>query len=136
MFDTATSNAITELDIFCQHWRESKAAEDAARAERIKVEEQIISVVGVKEEGTVSRKTDWFKLSTTGKLTRTLDDKAFMAIRDQVPDAISPVEFAPKLNLRKLRDLETTNPDAYRLVASCLVTKPAKPAVRVELLRD
>lgn len=130
-----TESTVTELDMLGQHWREARAAEDAARDERVRVEDQIIALVGVKEEGTLSRKTAWFKLSTTGKLTRSLDDKAFLAIRDQVPDEISPVEFAPKLNLRKLRDLETTHPDAYRLVASCLVTKPAKPAVRVELLR-
>lgn len=136
MTEPATTHQPTELDMLGQHWREAKAAEDAARAERIKVEEQIIGVVGVKEEGTVSRKTDWFKLSTTGKLTRSLDDKAFLAIRSQVPDELSPVDFVPKLNLRKLRDLEYNHPDTYRLVASCLITKPAKPAVRVELLRD
>jgi hypothetical protein len=129
-----TESNITELDMLGQHWREAKAAEDAARAERIRIEDQIIESVGVKEEGTLSRKTDWFKLSTTGKLTRSLDEKAFLALRDRIEDP--PVNYKVTLDLKRLRDLETTNPDAYRLMLSCIETKPAKAAVRVELLRN
>ena len=97
---------------------------------------KIIELMGVKEEGATTEKTGFFKVSTVGKLTRSLDPEAFLAIRDQIPDTISPVEFAPKLNLKKLHALEQANPDVYRLMASCITTKAAKAAVKVELLNS
>ena len=136
MTEPATTYQPTDLDMLGQHWREAKASEDAARAERVMIEQKLIDLIGCKEEGTQSAKTDWFKISTTGKLTRSLDAAAFDAVRKHVPDEISPVDYQPKLDLKKLRALEAANPDVYAIVASCITTKPAKPAVRVELLRE
>ena len=126
----------TQLDLICQELREAKAAEDAARDKRIACEQSVIELVGLKEEGSTSEKTQFFKVTTTAKLTRALDASAFMAMRDRIPDGVSPVDFVPKLDLKKLRALEQANPGIYQLMTQCITTKPAKPAVKVELLAN
>ena len=131
----AEPQAVTELDLACQAVREHQAQEKAARAARIAAEKVVIELIGLKEEGSQSAKTAYFKATTTGKLSRTLDEAAFMAMREQIPDNIAPVTYHAKLDLKKLRALEQANPDAYALMAKCITTKPAKPAVKVEMLR-
>lgn len=122
------------LDLAAQQYREAKAAEAAARDRRIAAEEAIIGILGVKEEGTTSEKTDYFTVKTVGKLNRTLDTAAWEAVRGDVPDGLAPIEYKPALDLKRLRALETANPKVYAIVAAAIVTKPAKPAVSVDLL--
>ena len=124
----------TDLDLAAQTWRECKAAEDVARERRIDAEQKIIEILGVAEEGATTQKTEFFAVTTTGKLIRSLDIAAWEAVRGDVPDEISPVVYKPSLDLRKLRAIETTNPSVYKIVLCALTVKPGKPAISVELV--
>lgn len=136
MTQTATQPAEgpSELDTLAQTWRELKAAEDDVRKRRIAAEESIIALIGVAEEGTTTEKTAFFTIKTVGKLTRSLDAAAWDAIREDFPAALAPVAYKPSLDLRQLRALEKANPALYAKACECITTKPAKPAVSVELL--
>jgi hypothetical protein len=123
----------TELDMAAQAWREAKAKEEKARLARLDAESKIIELVGVKDEGSFSITTDYFKVSTTGKMTRRLDDAAYMAIREDLPLGLDPVVLRPAIDMKAFRQLEK-HPEVMRLFSVCLTTKPAKPSVKVEVL--
>jgi hypothetical protein len=120
----------TPIDIAAHAFYEAKKAENAAREARIAAEEHLISVVGLKEEGTMSVKTEWFKVSTTGKLTRSVDQTSAMPV--ELWRMISRVKS--ELDVAALKKLATTNPDAYREAVKHIITKPAKASAKVELI--
>jgi hypothetical protein len=120
----------TQIDIAAHAFNEAKKAEAQAREARIAAEEHLISLVGLKEEGTTTVKTDWFKVSTTGKLTRSVADD----MPTEVWRMISRVKS--ELDVSALKKLATENPDAYREATKYLITKPAKPSAKVELIQQ
>lgn len=126
----------TEIDLAAQALRDAKAAEDSARATRLAAEEAVIALLGVKAEGTTTVKTEFFKVSTVGKLTRSLDEAAFRAIADDIPAAFRDrlVRWKPELVASEVRHIEHNEPEVYRVLAQALTVKPAKPAVSVELI--
>lgn len=126
------SNEPTPIDIAAHAFSEAKKAENAAREARIAAEEHLISIVGLKEEGTTTVKTEWFKVQTTGKLTRALAQDA--DIPSDIWRMISRVKS--ELDVAALKKLATTNPDAYREAVKHIITKPAKPSAKVELIQQ
>lgn len=113
-------------------WLEAKAREEKAREDRIAAEEQIVSQLGCKEEGSQSHKLDGYKVTVTGKINRTLDAAAWDSVADKVPANLSPVKYKPSLDTRGLKYLQQNEPDIYRIVAEAITAKPGKPAIKVE----
>ena len=134
MNQTAEQPTPTELDLACQALAEAKASEEAARMLRIAAEERVIELVGHKTEGSQRQAGLYYRATTTGKLTRALDAEAFRDIHHLMPDALNPVEYKPALNLKKLRLPEAENAELFGVMAKCITTKPAKTAVKIELL--
>jgi len=126
----------TALDVACQAYREAKAREEQARNDRLVAEERILSEVGCKEEGATTVKTQWFKVTTSGSLTRKLIPEHVTKLRALLAlDVLEQViSYEPKLSVSGLKAVATANPEAYRVLCSAIVTKPAKPAVKVEVL--
>lgn len=126
----------TELDLAAQSWAEAKADEQAANLRRIEAEARILELVGAKEEGATTLKTEWFKVQTTGKLTRTVQVDKLAEVFNEVPADLygQVIKSTPSLNLAALRAVEKTNPEAYAAFCRAIITKPAKAAVSVELL--
>ena len=120
------------LEKLADEWRNAKRAEDDARKARIAVEESIITHTGCKEEGSQTFEAGEWKVRVTGKLNRTLDQAAWESIAPTIPEAMRPVEYAPKLDTKGLRYLENNEPDVYKRVCEAIVTKPGKPAVEVK----
>lgn len=126
-----------DLDQAAWDLLEAKRAEDAARDHCLAMEERVISLIGLKDEGTQSVKTDYFKVSTTQSLTRSLAT-GWQAALDQEDPAIKDIliKFKPEISVTGLKQLATSNPDAYRRVLPAIVTRPSKPTVKVELLKE
>jgi hypothetical protein len=126
----------TELDLACQAYREAKANEESARNARLASEERILSLVGVKEEGTTTIKTEWFKVATVGNLTRTLLVDELPKVQGLIDQRIyeQVIKYEPKLSVSGLKAVATANPDAYRVLLSAVTTRPAKATVKVEVL--
>lgn len=125
----------TPIDLACQRWREAKLAEEAARIERLAAEDELLVLVGFKEEGTTTVKTDWFTVKSVGKLNRSLIPEVLGGLQNQVPQEIyeQVIRYKPELSLTGLHAVERANPELYRLFTDALVTRPAKPSISVEL---
>jgi hypothetical protein len=125
------------LDVAAYALTEAKLAEDAARNHRLACENRLIELVGVKEEGTKSAKTAFYKVSTVGSLTRSLVPNWREILDDDAIDAVSfaaVLKMEPKLSVSGLKQVATANPEAYRVICKAIVAKPAKVAVKVELI--
>jgi hypothetical protein len=125
---------VTELDKLCQKHREYTEAEKKAKENRLQVEGIILQITDTKEEGTCTTKTRYFKCSTVGKLTRSLDPEVWANIKDDIPEDLQPVKVKESIDLPKLRAIESANPDLFKFISKAISTKPAKTQVKVELL--
>lgn len=132
-------NEPSPLDIAAFNLEQAKLAEDQARLTRLAAEDAIIALVGAKEEGSKSAKTTWYKLTTTGSLTRSLVQNWREVLDDDAIDAESfaaAIKMEPKLSVSGLKAVATANPEAYRVLCNAIVTKPAKVAVKVEKIEQ
>ncbi len=119
------------LESLAELWQVAKAAEATARDERVSIEEQIIALTGMKEEGSQTHKAGNRKIKVVAKLTRKLLPEEWERIAKDIPEALHPVQYKPSLDLKGLRYLEANEPKTYALVCQAIETKPAKPAVEV-----
>lgn len=125
------------LDDLAAALLEAKKVEAEARDMRIAIEQQIIETVGVKDEGAFTVKSDRFKVTTTGKLTRKVDWKKYHAVCEvRIPEALRPVRIKEELDTKLIKHLESNEPELFAVMAECLTTSPAKPAVSVTPLED
>lgn len=123
-----------KLDELCAQWRDAKYSEDATREHRIQIENEILELTGNREEGSETTAGDHYKVTTTGKLTRSVDWEVFDSI--QVPVLMQPVKTTRKLDLAGLRWLERNEFDLYQQILPAITTKPAKTAIKVEPLKE
>ena len=72
------------LDQACYRLELAKASLAVAQQEVDAAKEEIIYLVGVKPEGSQSASTHYYKITTTGRMNRTLDQKAVHALAGQV----------------------------------------------------
>jgi hypothetical protein len=130
----AIQNTQATLDELAAALVEAKEAELSAKIARQGIEDQIIEIVGTKPEGTTKVRGERFELSTTGKITRTLDDAVVANLRDKVPGPLFDrlFSFSPKLNLREYRYVEANEADYFALVSQAVTSKPAKASVSVK----
>ncbi|OYV96101.1 MAG: hypothetical protein B7Z62_08815 [Deltaproteobacteria bacterium 37-65-8] len=113
-----------------------KASEDAIKQHRIKLEEDLLALVAVKEEGSTSTETDLYKVKTTQRLIRKVDWDEFHTQTEKVSPELRPFKMKPELDLVGLRYLEINEPEIYRLVIKAITTTPAKVGVVVERLPE
>jgi len=121
-----------KLVTLAEQWKDAKRTETLWRNNRIAIEEEMIALTGCKEEGSQTSPAGEYKITITGKITRTLDKTRWAAIEASIPEALRPVTYEPKLETRGLRYLEQNEPDVYARVAQAISAKPAKPAVEVK----
>jgi len=100
--------------------------EHQARERRLAVEAEILALMPVKHEGTVTDKE--VGLSVTYKVTRKLDYEAYQAIAEGLPEGLQCVDMKPTLNLKSFRALELVDPS---LAASFVTESPAKPSISI-----
>lgn len=105
-----------------------KKAEIAAlRAEMTAMEDELIMICGHKDEGSHKFNTEQFTITTTGKLTRSISDVE--ALRALAPEVVRE-KF--ELDVRQLKSLATSNPMLYKKSLSCITSKAAKTALKIE----
>lgn len=138
----ATAPAPTALDLAAQAFREAKIEEDRAKEKRVHAQAALLEAhaaeAGAVTEGAVPVKTEFFKITATYKLTRSLDRHGVDALADRLPAAIfdEVIETKPSLRLKGYRDFVANHPDDeyLKLVNDAVTTKPASPAVKVEVI--
>ena len=124
------------VDLLAFELSKAKKLEASAREKRVQIEEQLIELMGVREEGATTNEGNFFKVTTTGKLTRKLDVKAFNQIAGQLGEH-APVKTTVSLDVRKCKTLAVEEPALYQLMCeTCIETKPAKTSVAVVEVSD
>ena len=118
------------VDVLGFELAKAKELEASAREKRVQIEQQLIEAIGAKEEGATTQSGNYFKVTTTGKLTRKLDVKAFNQIAEQLGEH-APVKTTVSLDVRKLKKLAVDEPALYSMMLDVIETKPAKTAVTV-----
>jgi hypothetical protein len=114
-------------------WQSARAAEVAANRERVTIEQRLVELYGAKPEGAKSvLLADGRKITLTGKINREVDEVAWRAVLDRVPEHLRPIRFVEtcKLDVKALRELDAPT---YAIVASAITAKPAKVAVSIEM---
>ena len=123
----------TALDEAAWALMEAKRLEREAIEHRLTCEETIVNLVGLATEGTQSEKTAFFKVSTTQTLNRSLTPEGEDLIEKEGQDILWQVlDYKPSIRVSGLKALATANPEAYARVVKAIITKPAKPSVKVE----
>ena len=97
-------------------------------------EQALIAAVPCELEGSTTTTTAYYKIVTTGKLTRSLDEARLAQVQSVVPQKIYErvIRYKPDLSLRDLRYLESNEPEYYRAFAEAITTKPAKTSIKVD----
>lgn len=132
-----TQPAPTPQDHAAWELLEAKRREDEARSHRLNCEAKLIELVGLKDEGSKTAKTDFFKITTTAALIRSLTPTGLGLIAREgaeIMDAV--IRMKHEISVSGLKTLARDNPAAYGRILPAIVTKPAKPAVKVELLQE
>ena len=120
-----------EIEALAKDLMELKDFEAQYKALRIKREEELARAIATKDEGTDKLQAGAYRITVTSKLTRELDYEAYLAIESSLPEGIKCVDLKPSLDLKKLRAMDMVRPG---FSAQFITTKPAKAAVKVELV--
>lgn len=117
-------------------WIDAKRDEDAANKRRVQIEAMLIDALGEPEEGSATHElADGSKLTITSKITRTVDDEAWLRVAPMVPEALRPIQFAQvaKLDVKGLRWLAEHQPSVYAIVAQAITAKKAKSSITLRV---
>ena len=127
-------NAPTALATLAAAHVQAKADEDAARARRIEIEEQIVTLMPVKDEGTTKMDDAGLRVTVVTKITRSVDADALRESWASLqPTVQKAFDWKPSVSVSVLKRLdEQEAAQALRYIT----TKPAKPAVKVEPITD
>ncbi|MBK7822977.1 MAG: hypothetical protein IPJ61_18505 [Tessaracoccus sp.] len=131
---SAVLHPVQSVDELVVDWIDAKRDEDAANKRRVAIEERIIALMGEPEEGSATHELiDGSKLTITSKITRTIDEAAWRAVMDRVPERLRTITFVEtaKLDLKGIRYLLDHEPDVYGIVAQAITSKKAKSSISV-----
>lgn len=128
-----TDEKINEL---AQAYQVLKEQESHLKVEMQTISDQLVELVGTKEEGSVSAKTDAFKVTVTGKLNRSLDADKVQALASTLPAPLYNrlFKFKPSLDLKEMRYVQNNEPDFWAHIAPAITAKPGKPSLKVEMI--
>lgn len=119
-------------EFLAQAWLDAKAEENTARAKRVEIEEELLSILPCREEGSQTNKLEnGMRVVTEGRMTRSIDAKALQDDWNDLPAIIQGTfHWKPDLKITCFKSLE----DGHKaLIAKYVTTKPAKAGVKVEV---
>ena len=121
------------IDRLATLWRHAKEREDTARADRIKIEEQLLKAHPAKEEGSETFKTpQGVKITITGKISYKADVDKLIALAGGWPEDIRPIKTKVEADETRLKAIRQHRPDLWAAIAGAVTTKPAKTGVSID----
>ena len=125
-------SAPTALDGIVYSLEVTRAQIKSLKEQEVLLEQQIVEQVGAKSEGSYTKNTKHFKVSTNGNVRRTIDPVMAVAIKDALPPEAYENLFTWKPSLRTYRDLVELHPEQAAVVNKAITSKPGKTSVKVE----
>lgn len=125
------SDSLAEL---IEAYTKQKAILDEAKQKFAAIEEELTEEVGFKPEGSSTFHIHGHKITTTGRMTRKLDEKVWAKIAQAVPGPIVNRLIKTKLDidLKELRYIQNNEPNLFEHIAQAITAKPGKPSIKVE----
>jgi hypothetical protein len=121
----------TELEI-AEDLFNAKLEESFAESKRVALEQELIDLVGAKEEGAQTHTIGDFKVTITGRLNRKIDWDVFdKSIASKIPESLHPVKVKRELDETGVKYLANNEPQLYKILAKALTVKPAKTSVTI-----
>jgi len=120
-------------DELATKWREAKQREEAARNDRVAIEQEIIELHPAKEEGAVTVHTaGGNNITLTGKLAYKVDIEKLTALTGSWPAEIRPLKTKVEADETKLKAIRNDVPKLWAEIAAAVETKPAKTGVAIK----
>jgi hypothetical protein len=100
------------------------------------INQEIIQEVGIKDEGTVTKKTRLHKVSVIGKKYRRINQSALERLKSQFDDSAFKKLFRQRyeVNTSDMREAEKNQPTLMKLIEQAVNVSNATPSVKIELL--
>ena len=128
---TALPNALENL---VPLWIESKRAEEAAKAQRLEIEERILAVQPAKEESSTTVEAAGYKVTLTGSLSYKADDlDALRNIASKWDAGLVPIKTTHALDATGCKYLRRERPELWAQIARVITVSPAKTGIKVGL---
>lgn len=128
---------MNDLDRLATMWTLAKQREDAAKAERIKIEEDLLRAHPAREEGSETFETpQGAKITLTGKVAYKADIDKLIALSGNWPDDIRPVKTRVEADETRLKAIRQHRPDLWSVIAPAIETKPAKTGVSIKFTSE
>jgi len=135
-FPGATSDdaSASEISKLCERHSAAKNKAKVVAAEIAGIEQRLVEIVGVQPEGAFSVVVeDRFKVTTTGKVNRTVDTGAVQEAWPLLPFSVQEAfSFKAGINMKQMRALESVSPELYARAAAFITAKPGKPSVEIK----
>ena len=125
---------VSVLDQLAYDLMVAKAEEASANEARLEIEKKLLELLEKKDEGTVTVKTDYFKISATFGIDRKVDPEIVASLSQELDEEQYQrlFKWTPGIDLKELRYLDEHKPEVYRLAAKAITAKPKKPSLKVE----
>jgi hypothetical protein len=124
---------LDKLDALALMWSQAKQKEEAARDERVDIEQKILALHPAKEEGSESFQTPTgVKIKLTGKLTYKVDVDKLIALTGSWPADIRPIKTETKADESKLKAIRAQVPKLWADIAEAVTVTPAKTGVAID----
>jgi hypothetical protein len=118
----------TEIEI-AEDLFKAKQDEREAEQRRIALEEELVAVLGQREEGSKTHSVGTYKVTITGRINRKIDWELFDQVSNKIPESLWPVKRA--LDEPGVKYLANNEPALYKILAPALTVKPAKTTVTI-----
>lgn len=121
------------VEQLAQDYIAAKAAEAAANKQRVAIEEQLIAVLGAKDEGAQTHElSNGLKVTITGKLTYKADMAVLLQLAKALPESLRPIKSEPKLDETGAKYLRANEPEIWAMIAPAITVAPAKTSVAIK----
>jgi len=128
----ATQTIIT-IEELVDQFIGAKAAETAATKRRVAIEEQMIALLGKRDEGAETHElANGMKVTITGKLTYTADMEKLQEICAKLPQEMRPLKTKVELDTYGAKYLRANEPAIWAKLAKAITVKTAKTGVEVK----
>ena len=120
----------------CEALASAKAAEKAARDERVKIELALCEIFECDERASRTHQIEGWKVAVKRPINRKIDAKAWERIKERVPEELRPVEYKPSVSAAGCTWLQENDPETWAVCAEAITESAGKPAVTVTRLEE
>ena len=118
----------TEFEIADELFK-AKQAEREAEEKRIALEEELVAVLGKRDEGSKTHTVGSYKVTITGRINRKIDWELFDQVSSKIPETLWPVKRT--LDVTGVKYLANNEPQLYKVLSPALTVEPAKTTVSI-----